>query len=244
MLDSPGLHRVPEADLVRLLRAVASDQLPAPITRAGLLIGQFASLEGQLDVIIGLGKREAIALLSAVVQERRHRPTPASSLAWAGPAGTGADSRAPSDVLRELIATASLSVFMSGVQLERDQPFLSSLQAAQRGRKLEVCVVLEAGDRVSSLALAQSLYREPQFRAALYVPAPEHVRGVLPYCVLVDHARGLLLAGAAPELEGDDKNVSAGFLIDDAKLVGALERQWQTLIANAALQPLCARDVL
>jgi hypothetical protein len=58
--------------------------------------------------------------------------------------------------------------------------------------------------------------------------------------LLVDHQRGLLLAGAPPQLESDERSVTAGFLIDDVEVVVALETQWQTLIHTAALQPLSA----
>jgi hypothetical protein len=238
MTKSPGLHRVPEADLVRLLKAVSREQMPLPITRAGLLLAQFASIEAHLDSLVGQSKQAAIALLAAIVRERRQRPSHAVSLAWDGPAPSGAGSRPPRDVLVELIATAHQSVLFSGVVLERDRALLRSLHAAMQGRNLEVRVVLAAVDpleRASLGALVRELFHDPAFCGTFYVPDSKRVRGAMPFCMLVDHRRGFLLAGAPPEVESDDRCITAGFLIDHADTVVALEAQWQTLVHTTAL---------
>jgi hypothetical protein len=243
MIKSPGLHRVSEPDLLRLLRTISREQMPLPITRAGLLLTQFAAIEADLDALVGQSKQSAIRVLSAVLRERRERPSRSVSLAWDGPSPTGAGSRRPSDLLLELIATAQQSVLLTGAELERDRALLGSLHAATLGRELEVCVVLAAAapeDLARLRSLSHDQFHDPAFRARLHLPAPDCVRGEIPFCLLVDHQRGLLLAGAAPLLESDDRSVTAGFLIDDAEAVVALETQWQTLIHTAALLPLSA----
>jgi hypothetical protein len=147
------------------------------------------------------------------------------------------------DVLLEFIATAQRSVLFTGAELDRDRALLGALHAAALGRELAVCVVLAtpaAGDIERVRALGRELFHDRAFCAALHVPAPACVHGEIPFCLLVDHQRGLLLAGAPPLLESDERSVSAGFLIDDAEAVVALETQWQTLIHTDALLPLSA----
>jgi len=243
MIKSPGLHRVSEPDLLRLLRTIARDHMPLPVTRAGLLLTGFAPIEADLDSLVGQTKQSVISVLSAVLRERRERPSRTVRLAWDGPEPTGAGSARPSDLLLELIANARQTVLLTGAELERDRSLLGSLRAAMQERGLDVRVVLadvEPVARERLPALAYELFHDRSFCAVLYAPVVERVHGDMPFCLLVDRQRGLLLAGTPPQLESDDRSISAGFLIDDVEVVVALESQWQTLIHTAALQPLSA----
>ena len=244
MEPGPGLSHVPDAVLVRLLRIVWRDQLPFPISRAGLLLARVGSLEGQLDVLIGQSKSAAIAIISAVLHERRARQTTSgANVVWSGPPPSGVDAREAQSVLNELIATAERSLLFTAVDLSRDERVLRSLHAAMRGRELRVRVVLCAGQSPHDTHLhaqVHALFHGSGPKPAVYVPDPLHVRGALPMCLVADRERAVVFAGAPPELEPDERSVSAGLSITDAHAASALEAQWESLIESAALVPLAS----
>jgi hypothetical protein len=237
--QAPGLTNVPDAVLVRLLRVVWRDQLTFPISRAGLLLAKLGSLDGQLDVLIGQSKSAAIAILSAVLHERRRgRSAHAAHVVWSGPPASGADTLSAASLLSELIATAERSLLFTGAELQRDERALRSLHAAQRGRSLEVRVVLAAGqrhDQTHLRAQVQELFHGSGPAPAVYVPDPARLHAALPICLVADRERAVVLAGAPPELEADERSVTAGLSITDAQTASALEAQWQSLIDSAAL---------
>jgi hypothetical protein len=242
--QSSGLHRLSEADLTRLARAIARESMPLPITRAGLVLAQFGHLEGELDTLVGHDRKTALAIVSAVLRERGHRASGGASLAWSGPALTGAGARAPYELLIELIATAERSIMFTGVELVRDARLLRSLHAAQRGRALQVKLLLAASDasldNQGLLAQALALFHEHTPWPELYVPDRARMLGPMPVCMLADKCRGLLLAGAPAEPELDERLVCAGFLLEHADVVAALQSQWEVLIESDALLPLTA----
>jgi hypothetical protein len=242
--QAPGLTQVPDAALVRLLRVVWRDQLTFPISRAGLLLARVGSLDGQLEVLIGQSKSAAVAILSAVLHERRRRGSAqATRVVWSGPPPSGADALRADSVLAELIATAERSLLFTGADLRRDERALRSMHAAQRGRALALRVVLAAGqhdDRTHLSAQVQALFHGSGPAPAVYVPDPAQLRGELPMCLVADGERAVVFAGTPPELESDEGSVTAGLSITDAQAASALEAQWQSLIDSAALVLLSA----
>jgi hypothetical protein len=244
MDKATGLQHVPEAELVRLLRAIWREQLSFPITRAGLLLAKVGSLESHFDALVGQNKSAAVAILSAVLHERRHRSSArAVGLVWAGPPPSGSSARAPFNVMSELIATAERSVLFTGADLLRDDRTLRSLHAAMRGRSLAVRVVLAGHEDVRRLVTqADALFHGNGPRPTVYVPDPEQLRGTAAQCLVVDSERGVLFAGAAPELEADDRKLTLGLSVHDANALGALESEWQSLIDSGALLPLTAAE--
>ncbi|MGD8862451.1 MAG: hypothetical protein PVI30_20740 [Myxococcales bacterium] len=76
MFEARGLTRVPEAELVRLLRVVHRGEIPFPISRAGLVACAFGDLEGELELLVGRDQAGARALLVAVIAERRRGGLP------------------------------------------------------------------------------------------------------------------------------------------------------------------------
>ena len=66
-----GLSKVSTEDLERLLKAVHRETLAFPVSRSGLVIAAFGDIESHLDLIVGLDKRAAQALLVGVMTERK-----------------------------------------------------------------------------------------------------------------------------------------------------------------------------
>jgi hypothetical protein len=58
--------------------------------------------------------------------------------------------------------------------------------------------------------------------------------------LLADKRRGLLLAGAPADPEADEREITAGFLLEHEEVVAALQAQWEVLIESGAFTPLTA----
>ncbi|MET0385389.1 MAG: hypothetical protein ABW321_05495 [Polyangiales bacterium] len=239
MADAPGIHSLPDAELLRLAKAIAREDFKSPVSRAALVLAKFGHLEGQLDALVGHDKRAALAIIGAILRERQRAPASRAGIAWSGPSPTGHGTRAPYDLLVELIATAEHDVWFTGVDLVREARLLRSLHAAQRGRELRAVVILASG-AVRDLQLADELFGTFKPWPELYAPDPNRLRGALPLSLLSDRTRGVVLAGAAPDVESPDHDLTAGILLEDALHIGALYTQWQTLIDIGAIVPLTA----
>jgi hypothetical protein len=242
-MSSLGLHQINTEELTELMRAIARDQLVQPITRSSVLLSKWGHREAHLDALIGQSKTVSLAILAAVLRERQNTASTGGQLVWSGPPPSGSGTRAPYDVLLDLIATAQTSLWFCGAQLHRDARALSALHAAQRGRSLTARVILaETAEPAALQAEADALFRQARPRPTLYRPQPEHVHAQLPLCLLADARRGLILAGAAATPEASDQAISAGYVLDDPRLVNELQIQWQLLIDSGAFVPLRADD--
>jgi hypothetical protein len=238
---NPGIHALPSSELLRLVRAIAREDFAQKVSRAALALAKFGHLESELDVLVGHEKRAAIAIVSAILRERERAPAFRANVSWSGPHPTGQGTREPYELLVELIATAERSVLFAGVDLERDARLLRSLHAAQRGRSLQVSVILAQPDS-EHVARTADLFASFQPWPALYSPDPARIHGPLPLCLITDEARFVVMAGAAPEVEAPDTCVTTGVLIEDAHAAAALHAQWRTLIDTGALLPLSAAE--
>lgn len=241
MQQSAGIHSLPTAELLRLARAITREDFAEKVSRAALVLAKFGHLESELDVLVGHNKRAALAIVTAILRERERAPAFRANVTWSGPHPTGQGTREPYELLVELIATAERSVLFAGVDFERDMRLLRSLHAAQRGRSLEVSVIL-AEAAADSGALARDLFASFQPWPALYVPDPARVHRPLPVCLMTDATRFVVLAGAAPEVEAPDTCVTTGVLVEDPHAAAALHAQWRTLIDTGVLMPLSAAE--
>jgi hypothetical protein len=241
MQPNAGIHGLPTAELLRLVRAIARADFSEKVSRGALVLAKFGHLESELDVLVGHEKRAALAIVSAILRERERAPALRANVTWSGPHPTGQGTREPYELLVELIATAERSVLFAGATLERDARLLRSLHAAQRGRSLDVSVILALSDAAHATQAAD-LFASFRPWPALYVPDPARVHGPLPLCLITDETRFVVLAGTAPELEAPDTCVTTGVLVEDPHAAVALHAQWRTLIDTGALLPLSAAD--
>jgi hypothetical protein len=241
MPELPGIHKLPEAELLRLAKAIARADFSERVSRAALVLAKFGHLEGDLDALVGQEKRAALAIIGAILRERQRAPSWRASVAWAGPPPTGQGTRAPYELLVELIATAERSLLFVGVDLQRDARLLRSLHAAQRGRGLTAQLVL-AEAAPESAHIARELFGNFQPWPELHAPVARLLRVPLPMCLIADQARAVLLAGAAPEVESPDRDLTAGILLEDAHGVTSLYAQWRALMETGAILPLTAAE--
>lgn len=241
MATNTGIHALPSAELVRLARAIAREDFSEKVSRAALVLAKFGHLEGELDALVGHEKRAALAIVAAILRERERAPAFRANVSWSGPHPTGQGTREPYELLVELVATAERSVLFAGVDLERDARLLRSLHAAQRGRSLEVSLIL-ARPGADQVVSAAELFATFQPWPALYAPDPARIQGPLPLCFLSDEVRFVVMAGAAPEVEAPDTRVTTGVLVEDAHAAAALHAQWRMLIDTGALLPLSAAE--
>ena len=241
MAPLPGIHNLPDAELLRLTKAIARDDFSERVSRAALALAKFGHLEAELDVLVGHEKRGALAIIAAILRERQRAPSWRASVAWSGPPPTGQGTRAPYELLQELIATAEKSIVFTGVDLKRDSRLLRSLHAAQRGRELQAQVIL-AQRAPDAAQLAHELFSDFKPWPELYAPDVRALRVPLPLCLIADQSRAVLLAGAAPEVEAPDEDITAGVLLEDAQGATALYAQWRALLDSGAILPLSAAD--
>jgi hypothetical protein len=247
MEQTLGLHRLADDDLTRILRALYKEQIASPVQRRGLVLAKLGHLEEHLGALIGHSKTAAIAILSAVLQERRALRGAQASLLWSGPAGTGAGTRDPHEGVQELIATAQQSVLWIGANMHDDARLLRSLHAAQRGRGLEVTLLLDlplARGRSAALAALKAAASELFWQASelptLLVAAEDTLLPPWPRCLVLDDERMALLAGAPSSVEPDERHITFGLVVTQGSLARTLTLTWRALLERGLLVPLGA----
>ncbi len=238
MTRTLGLHQVSDEDLTRLLRALAREGFGAQVTRKALVLHKLGHLEGELDVLVGHERKAAIAIVSSVLLERKHRPTARAQLLWAGPRPTGEGSRDPYEALQELIATAERELMWAGVDLDLDARLLRSLHAAQRGRGLSVTLVLAElrdEERSAVRAKAESLFQRRLPLPEIYAPTSERLVSPLPRCMIADMSSMVLLTGAPVLVEPDESAVCSGVLVAEPGCATGLLAQHRVMIDTGTL---------
>ncbi|MEQ1505425.1 MAG: hypothetical protein ABMB14_24550 [Myxococcota bacterium] len=73
MFGTEGLTRVRDEHLVALLRAIHRDELPCPMDHVGFATAGFLGIADHLEHLRGLDKAGVIAVITAVLAERRAR---------------------------------------------------------------------------------------------------------------------------------------------------------------------------
>ncbi|MET0341299.1 MAG: iron-containing alcohol dehydrogenase [Polyangiales bacterium] len=102
-----GLHKLANAELERLLRALHRGALVSPITRSDLIEKAFGHIEGHLDLVVGRDVAAAKALVIAVLSERAAQKAREGKPVFGGLA-------VPGEALTFELATATRVVFGAG----------------------------------------------------------------------------------------------------------------------------------
>ncbi len=216
------LSRVSTSDLERLQSALAGGRLSFPLSRLGLQGEGLELLTGEVATLNAIGREGALALLGAVLAERRvssRRP----ELVWTGPESRWSGARDTAVVLADLFRGASETVLLAGFAFDHAADVLRPLhEALRRG----VSCRLFADAEVAASFLREHWPFGPPF-PELYGFAPE--KGVFASlhakCVVVD-GRWVFVTSANFTDRGQTRNIEVGVLLEDARLAAVLEAQF------------------
>jgi len=238
-----GLHRLSNAELKRLLRALHRGALPSPITRSALIEKAFGHIEGHLDLVVGRDLAAAKALIVAVLSERASDGSGVSqrtsaSLVYMGPPAPATRSRDTFEQVRELLASATKSAELYGLGSEEDRGVLRTVAALMAGRDVRVRLVFEGDGTAEARARAQAYVRQrfpsprPGLEAFVCLGARLRARSVV-----IDRERVFVTSG---DLQGaeDDGCIDLGVSINSGEIARAIEDEWTKLVALGVVQPL------
>jgi hypothetical protein len=230
-----GLHRLPEPELKRLLRALHRGALPSPITRSSLIEKAFGHIEGHLDLIVGRDVAAAKALVVAVLAERGSERGPSVQLSYSGVPVAGTRSRDLVDQARELLATAKQSAHLYGLGVGDDRGLLATINSLIAGRDITVRLVFDGDGLIDPVAEVRAFSTE-RLRARegleLFVSVRHRLRARV---LVVDETRVLVTSGALTGQE-EDGFVDAGVLVDDVGFARAWGDEWARLRASGCIE--------
>lgn len=238
------LTRVPVQALEQLRDELARS--PAPELTEALI----ASAAGQpyVDALRPLCEIPAvavIALLGAVIAERRCDRAPQLQLVWTGPEASVSHSRSNAVVVRELFEGAAASVLIGGYAFDHGERIFEPLRRAmsERGVSVEIFLDLrgDAKPGVSAHAFASEcvdrFFREnwpfDGARPVVYYAPITAARGASLHakCVVVDARRALVTSANFTD-RGQTRNLELGVLIEDRGFAELLVAQWRGLVAQ------------
>ncbi len=169
-----------------------------------------------------IGREGALAVLGAVIAERRGR-SPQPELVWTGPESRWSGARDTAVVLANLFRKATTTVLLAGFAFDHAADVLRPLHASlQRGVS---CRLFANGD-VAAEFLREHWPFGPPF-PELYGFTPEEgvFASLHAKCVVVD-GRWVFVTSANFTDRGQTRNVEVGVLLEDARLAAVLEAQF------------------
>lgn len=216
------LSAVSTADLERLQSAVASERLSFPLTRFGLQAEGLAMVADSLAALDALGREGALALLGALLAERRRRPA-APEVVWTGPESRRSGARDTAVVLAGLFQKATARVLLAGFAFDHAAAVLGPLhEALRRGASARIFADAEAATDF----LGRHWPFGPPFPDVYgFVPEQGVFASLHAKCVVVD-GRWVFVTSANFTDWGQTRNVEVGVLLDDARLAAVLEAQF------------------
>lgn len=225
-----GLIEIATPDLEQLRREIRKGLLPCPPTGSGLVACGLSHLVGKVDVLASLERAGCLAVLDAVLAERR-APGGRIELVWTGPEATVSGARDTAVVVQELFGAAQQSVLIAGYSFDHGSQILRSLHAVMEERGVQTELFLDAGAGAREAFLAKNWPFGPPHPAffvdvrALDDSATEYT-SLHAKCVVVDAQRALVTSANFTD-RGHTRNIEVGVLIDDAPFASALVRQWR-----------------
>lgn len=222
-----GLHRVASSELKRLLRALHRDVLASPISRSSLIEKAFGDIEGHLDLLIGRDTASAKALVIAVLAERSGERGQVAALSYCGVPSPGTRSRDLADQVRELVASATVSVDLYGLTVGEDPGLLRTVGALMGGRDVKVRAVFDILPDTPLAHVRAYVEESLAARASLEVFACPRLHARL---AVVDDAKVLLTSGALTAVE-EGGALDVGVVFRDHAYVQAWNAEWERLLA-------------
>lgn len=254
MTFSVDLSNVPTSTLRQVRGAIERDEVRSPVHREGLLgLGVRHHITALERSLAGHSKPAAVAILSAVLSERERRP-PSPELVWTGPEGPRATARDTAIVLRSLFESAGECVILAGYSFSHAHDVLKPLHEAMRTRNVEALCFINI-DQVERSVSDPVAYARTQLQTFLQnnwpfgEPQPRlfydtrATRPGPPYCslhakcVTVDGQRAFISSANFTQ-RGQERNIEAGVLIEDAAFATHLANQWMSLVHAGTLAEL------
>jgi phosphatidylserine/phosphatidylglycerophosphate/cardiolipin synthase-like enzyme len=242
-----SLIEVSDGALERLRKGLETGALRAPLTRTDLIA---CGVNHQLDALVGAleghSRAACLALLDAVLDERKHHDRPAPELVWTGPEAASAAARDTAVVLRDLFESARERVILAGYSFRNAAQVLGPLHEVMQVRGVDAKFFVDieqvshavADPQAHAQALLQTWVDANWPFAAPYPDVYCDRRGLMPgppwsslhaKCVAVDGERAFV-SSANFTGRGQERNIEVGVLLHDATFARQLERQWMGLI--------------
>jgi len=216
------LSRASTSDLERLQAALIGLRVAFPLSRFGL---QGEGLDGLVEVIPGLntiGRDGALAVIGAVLSERRG-PTAPAELVWTGPESRRSGARDTAVVLADLFGKATSSVLLAGFVFDHGAGLLRPLHNAM---KLGVtCRLFADADAASGFVRDNWPFGPPFPEVYGFTPEKGVFASLHAKCVVVD-GRWVFVTSANFTDRGQTRNVEVGVVIEDSRLAAVLEAQF------------------
>jgi len=245
-----SLRALSLTDINSLAVAVEGGELKCPISKTRLLSAGLDALVGKLGALDGLERDAVLAVLRAVIAERRESRGAELDLVWTGPDHDQGVSRDTAVIVRELLDRAQREVVIGGCYFTGGRDILQPLHTAMRERSVRVVFCMDIGDkhRVEAAPLgnaqrcAMAFIRDnwpfgepvPEFYFDPRTAKPGDMTKLHAKCIVVDD-RWSLVTSANFTYLGQRRNIEAGVLIDDVAFSTKLAQQWRNLIGEGKL---------
>lgn len=233
------LTALSEVELERIARAVRQEITPSPVTSSAL---SDLSVGGRASSLAGLDPIAVLAVVEAVLAERRRAEDTKVDLVWTGPDVAASTARDTAVVVRELFARAERSVLVAGFSFDHGADIFAPLQQVMKVRGVDASIFLDLPRAPrGGVDVATHLQREiDAFLAAnwpfgapiprlFYDPRtvePTSTASLHAKCIVVDDCRALVTS-ANFTARGQERNVEVGVLVNSEKLARALVHQWR-----------------
>lgn len=216
------LSDIGTGDLSRLREALARGRLRMPFGQVDLQSVGLRELPDAVLELGPLGTPAALAVLDAVLAERRAQ-VDAPELVWTGPELRSSSARDTAVVLRGLFQSAQERILLAGFAFDHADRVLEPLhQAIQRGVRCRL---------FADVTVAQSFLRDhwpfgPPFpEVYAFTPAEGVYASLHAKCVVVD-GRRVFITSANFTDRGMTRNLEVGVLMEAPELARTLEAQF------------------
>jgi phosphatidylserine/phosphatidylglycerophosphate/cardiolipin synthase-like enzyme len=235
--------------LEQLRRLLTSGRIAGPLTTADLQANGLGAVAEVAGSVLGLPVATGMAVLDAVLAERRTQSGPRVDLVWTGPEPRVSPARDTAVALRELLAGAQRTVLVAGFRFDHGAEILEPLASAIKSRGVAATVFLDippapigADPALHAVAVADQFVSENW----PFTPAPPQLyydpRTVRPgsrqtlhaKCAVADNLLSLVTSANFTN-RGQTRNIEVGVLIEDHTFASMLSGQWLGLINSGLM---------
>jgi hypothetical protein len=240
-----GLWELSTERLEDLRAALGRAVVGSPVTGAGLDAEGFGAERDSVRELVGLPREHAVALVDALLGDRRHRPPPHLELVWSGPETGGTESRDTAQALKDLFRAAEHSVIVAGFAFHGARHIFEPLHERWLGRELDVQFFIHVTEDAPGMMGAPAFFtytwpwtdRRPE---AYYDARAGGEQGEVKMhakCVVVDE-RVTFVTSANFTGRAHRDNVELGVLITDERFARRVAAHWRSLIGPGIFRKL------